>query len=753
MLHETANHIRSEASQHRRQLESRYEDDTQYECLRVFKTSTYEKFKSINPNRAPGTCMWVLQHPRYTKWQQNSQDDVLWISADPGCGKSVLAKSLIDNELQDTETHVVCHFFFKDNEEQDSVSRALCALLHQLFERRPELLRHAMTKWKSNKDRLQNEEGELWRILIAAAADSLAPDITCVLDALDECREVERTGLIQRLTEFYDQSFQIPQRTSRLKFLLTSRPYDDIERGFRAIPAHLPAMRLLGEDENETISMEINEIIKARVVEVSNELELDENVQIMLEERLLSMTHRTYLWLHLVIEEVRSSLTRNLKGISGVIGCLPETVHDAYEMLLRRNTKKPRDRRDAQRVLHIILAARRPLLLKELDVAFQVASDNSAGSYNDLNLDRDHLAKRIRHLCGLFVFIKDARAYLIHQTAKEFLVAKNQVTETEYRWKYSLRKDDSERVMATVCIRYLRFTDFDEPRAIEKTALSKEEENASSRSPAYDFIGYSESNWPFHFQNAKPEEKDPLQQEVLRLCEADSKGDEIWFVNIWAGDELRNMPRVSKVFHSAARAGLDVMVQLLLQSDKINVNLKDRSDQAPLHNAAFYGHEKVAKLLLQSSTIDVNLQDTSDQAPLHNAAYNGHEKVAKLLLPSSTIDVNLKNKSGNAPLHLATIFEHKEVMKLLLDTETVNVNSLDRLGRTPLHLAITFKRKEAVKLLLDTKKVLVDSLDKRGRTPLQLATEREDHEIIELLRSHLPPTRKSRKGWIGRWRG
>jgi len=211
-----------------------------------FKTSNYDKFKNINPDRAPGTCMWVLQHPQYTKWQESSQDDVLWISADPGYGKSVLARSLIDNELQHTETHVVCHFFFKDNEEQDTVSRALCALLHQLFAKRPELLRHAITKWKSNKDRLQNEEDELWEILVAAAVDPLAPHITCVLDALDECREVERTRLIQRFTGFYDRSFQITQRTSRLKFLLTSRPYDDIERGFGAIPTHLPTMRLSG---------------------------------------------------------------------------------------------------------------------------------------------------------------------------------------------------------------------------------------------------------------------------------------------------------------------------------------------------------------------------------------------------------------------------------------------------------------------------------------------------------------------------
>lgn len=84
----------------------------------------------MSPDRIPGTCLWVLEDPKYQTWQQSQRDDLLWISADPGCGKSVLSKSLIDDELRATGTHTICYFFFKDNEEQNSLSPALCALLH-----------------------------------------------------------------------------------------------------------------------------------------------------------------------------------------------------------------------------------------------------------------------------------------------------------------------------------------------------------------------------------------------------------------------------------------------------------------------------------------------------------------------------------------------------------------------------------------------------------------------------------------------
>lgn len=55
----------------------------------------------------------------------------LWVTADPGCGKSVLSKSLIDDELRSTSSSVTAYFFFKDdNDDQRKAAMALCALLH-----------------------------------------------------------------------------------------------------------------------------------------------------------------------------------------------------------------------------------------------------------------------------------------------------------------------------------------------------------------------------------------------------------------------------------------------------------------------------------------------------------------------------------------------------------------------------------------------------------------------------------------------
>src|SRR5436190_18408613 len=114
--------------------------------MQALRTSDYEQFKDRNPDRLKGTCQWVLQHGNFRNWQETNSSSLLWVSADPGCGKSVLSKSLVDEDFKGIETRITCYFFFKDdNETQRSIAIALSALLHQLFSQKPTLIKYAMT--------------------------------------------------------------------------------------------------------------------------------------------------------------------------------------------------------------------------------------------------------------------------------------------------------------------------------------------------------------------------------------------------------------------------------------------------------------------------------------------------------------------------------------------------------------------------------------------------------------------------------
>ena len=686
----------------------------------------YEQFKNINPDRVPGTCGWVLNHPRYIRWQQSLKDDLLWISADPGCGKSVLAKSLIDNELQSTDTHSICYFFFKDNNEQNRITTALCALLHQLFGRRPPLLRHAIPKWEENGEKVQDEVDELWRTLLAAATDPVADGVTCVLDALDECRENDRRILIRFLTDFYTRSCRKSSRKGQLKFLVTSRPYSDIELDFDGIPSNLPAIRLSGEDKNEEIRDEINLVIKERVSTVSRELRLNQMLKDLLEEKLLTISHRTYLWLHLVIEEIRRSTKRTEKQYISIINSVPETVEDAYEKILSRND--PKERGKAEKLLYIIIGARRPLTLTEMDVAFQIATESkNAKAYGELDLDRGHLKTRIRDLCGLFIFVNDSRVYLIHQTAKEFLVRKDLIhSGNNGCWKHSLDERSSTVILAKICIQYLNFADF------ENGGSHIGGVDQIQKSDSRCFLDYSAVHWPGHFRNTQVSEEKHLGKEAFRLYDTRSKRFKVWFSIFWKRMRQHNEPKISSL-GLAAFNGHEVVVKLLLETGEMDPDSKDEYGLRPLWRAVENGHEAVVRLLLETGKVDPDSKDGFGRTPLWRAAESGHEAVVKLLLETGEVDPDSKDEYGLRPLWRAVENGHEAVVRLLLETGKVDPDSKDGFGRTPLWRAAESGDGAVVKLLLETGKVDPDSKDLHGLTPLWRAAGNGDEAVVKLL--------------------
>lgn len=214
----------------------------------MLRTSDYEQFKDRNPDRLKGTCQWFLQHKHFQKWRERNSSSLLWVSADPGCGKSVLSKSLANDDLKATEARVTCYFFFKDdNKEQKSVTSALSALLHQLFSQKQVLIHHAMLDYTAEGNRLPQSFHKLWNILIKATTDLKAGEVVCILDALDECEESGRYEIINALNAFYKKATSSKENLSKLKFLITSRPYLDIERRFTKLTHDFPTIRLQGE--------------------------------------------------------------------------------------------------------------------------------------------------------------------------------------------------------------------------------------------------------------------------------------------------------------------------------------------------------------------------------------------------------------------------------------------------------------------------------------------------------------------------
>ena len=283
-----------------------YEDQKERDLLRDL-ASDYEDYKDFNPQKVDGTCEWFFMDSRFRKWRDSNTSNLLWVSAGPGCGKSVLSRALIDERRLSTSvtTSTVCYFFFKDGYQgRMDATNALCAILHQLFMYSPAdgLIGRALPSHKSYGKGLASNFSELWRILLDCADSSEAGEIVCVLDALDECNADSKQQLIGKLNQFYCCPRSSP---SKLKFLITSRPYDDIEASFKGFPDTKAYLHFDGDGKSSQISKEINLVIDVKVNEIARDFEESDRKRIS--DQLKSIEHRTYLWLHLTFEIIKKS--------------------------------------------------------------------------------------------------------------------------------------------------------------------------------------------------------------------------------------------------------------------------------------------------------------------------------------------------------------------------------------------------------------------------------------------------------------
>jgi ankyrin repeat protein len=83
----------------------------------------------------------------------------------------------------------------------------------------------------------------------------------------------------------------------------------------------------------------------------------------------------------------------------------------------------------------------------------------------------------------------------------------------------------------------------------------------------------------------------------------------------------------------------------LLNTNKVEIDIKDNNNQTPMGWAARNGHDAIVKLLLDTETVDVNLKDTEyGLTPLSWVARNGNEVIIKLLFETGKVKPNLEDR-------------------------------------------------------------------------------------------------------------
>ncbi|KAH7125917.1 ankyrin repeat-containing domain protein [Dactylonectria macrodidyma] len=703
------------------------------DILHALPTLSYLERKNRNPDRVLGTCNWFIGHPDFRQWQESKSSNMLWVSGNPGCGKSVLAKYLADTVLQSTESRTTCYFFFKDEfKDQRSAKTALRCILHQLLLQREDLFSDKIVRrFEAYQSHLTNSFDELWQVLVMVSQGEAAGELVCILDAFDECEDQEQFNFAQTLTKFYDPANDMKNHC-KLKFLITSRPYDKIGRWFHPLDSSgQPIIHLKGEDDKVTpeIAQEIDVYIEHKVSCMRQRLCLSLDEEQLLLERLRgapNQPNQTYLWVYLTLESIENDISIDKAKIDDATSSLPDSVDEAYERILAKSI----DHEQAKRMLHIIVAAVRPLTLAEMDLALATRTHHK--SYRSLSARPEERFGRIT----------DSRIYLLHQTAKEFLIRSDRTDRRgshndQLVWKSSLDPPESHRILCQICVSHLLFKDFvDHPLEEDK------DEGIKTYLGAHEFLDYSATHWATHFRSAAIEE-DEMVRKAHQICNVNLAHYQTWLRVYWANTRS-TFPSSLTTLMIASYFGLEAIVRLELGEYGVEVNAIDRTyGRSAISWASENGFDDTVKLLIKRPRLGlknfaelsfprgakVDAKDKHGRTPLSYAAWNGHIDVAQRLVKEGA-RADSRDKNGASPISYALCSEHVDVVKRL--EKGAQVGSVDKIRRELL-LSSSINGNDGVVTRLLKDGASVKTFDKTGRTPLSHAAEKGHDAIVKQL--------------------
>lgn len=721
------------------------QSSTRNDVMRMLYTSQYQDCKDRNPRRVPGTCEWFLSHRSFVEFRETESSAMLWVSADPGCGKSVLVKHLVDEVLLPTDSRAVCYFFFKDDfDDRKSLSSALCCLLRQLFLQKPHLLSEKVAnRFLAGGSTITKSSSELWEILTTASTRLNSGEIIFVLDALDECEEQGRTELYLALED-------LPRKkgAGTIKFLLASRPYAEINRGLKHLSVpDLPVVHLSGEspEEVEKISTEIDLVIRARVEDARRRLDLTSDERDLLLAKLMNTPQRTYLWASLVLDSTSNLLDIDEDGIRHITSELPRSVDEAYDKILCRSP----DPEAAEKLLHIIVGAYNPLTLAEVSGAFFIKQHDR--KLSDVKcMSDDRFERFLRHVCGLLVAVTNRKIYLLHQTVKEFLVPdatcleglgnnrlnwlrKSPGAPKDLQWKHALRPHDSHWILANACIWHLVVNSerIGTVPNFYRSSLHPRNDTGST------FLGYCLLFWYRHVCLLSIGSQEAITPSILQVCQV---------LGPYIGS-----PGTACEFMIACDYGLSTVAKHLLSLDGILVYARDNDKRTVLIRAAMLGQNEVMKVLVDhingpdfgpSRRLEIlEAADSSGNTSLWYAVARGSLGVVRTLLEAGACATATDN-GGRTLLHRASsVVRESEVWRLLLEAGA-DPRARDVCGETALHAATEWKRgPDIVQLLIDfgadfEARVGGNSgyIDRgyKGYTPLHYAARSGDLETVRL---------------------
>ncbi|EHK45465.1 hypothetical protein TRIATDRAFT_292965 [Trichoderma atroviride IMI 206040] len=350
---------------------------------------------------------WIFEHGDFQQWHDNKDRPLLWIKGDPGKGKTMLLCGII-NKLRNQRSPktLITYFFCQAGDSRiNSATAVLRGLIYLAIDEQPQLISHIQSKYKHGK-KTMFEDINAWTVLSEILSDILndtsLEQSFVIIDALDECA----TDLRNLLDFINTKSTLFPQ----VKWVVSSRNWPEIEESLNSSASQ--QTRLCLELNDKSITMAVDIYIKHQVERLKFRRKFSEEIQRTLLHELSTKSNNTFLWVSLVCQNLEKTTSLD---ILEKLDEFPSGLNSVYRRMIKQiNDIDGIDAKHCFQTLGIILLVYRPITLVELGCLFKRNDGNPATA--------EFISNTIA-LCGSFLTIREGKVYIIHQSAKDYLIA------------------------------------------------------------------------------------------------------------------------------------------------------------------------------------------------------------------------------------------------------------------------------------------------------------------------------------------
>lgn len=426
--------------------------------------------------KAPNTCEWFLSNPTFVAWESSSSQEAserfLFISGKSGCGKSILAASIIETFKQQKKETMYFYFSGLETSRQDADSLVRWFLLDVLPSTTDETVQMIKLLFAKGNP----TSSELRRALSIIMA-TLPTPLYLVIDGIDEVQG--------QVGDLFVQLRGIIDKSPLTKVILIGRPHA-FERQASAYWIRI---------SNELLQADIRTFIATETQRSA--LLQQPNIHERVIKELLEKADGMFLWARLSINELCGAYSQD--DVKQILKRLPLGMENAFNRILQEivTSSGETEIQRAKYILTILVVSARALELRELQHACAVATQMNQDEFEREPLDAykgpDPATMFLRSCRGL-ISIENGIVGLVHLTAREYLVR----PAVQWDSRISILRVDAAAAhgfLANVCLETITGSGFEWFRQREGLFIPQSLEYPPLFSYAIKFMAYHFNRW------------------------------------------------------------------------------------------------------------------------------------------------------------------------------------------------------------------------------------------------------------------